>query len=67
MDRWILSELQLTTRRVTDAMDSYDLLSSSRALFAFVDNLSNWYVRRSRPLLGLRDDRRQARRFLDAV
>ena len=63
MDRWILSELHLTTRRVTDAMDGYDLLSSSRALFAFVDNLSNWYVRRSRARFwgsGMTDDKLDA-------
>ncbi len=48
LDRWILSELHLTTRTVTRALDSYDLLTAARSLFDFVDRLSNWYVRASR-------------------
>lgn len=48
MDRWILSELQLTVLAVTRALDGYDILSGARALFDFVDRLSNWYVRASR-------------------
>jgi isoleucyl-tRNA synthetase len=48
MDRWVLSELQLTTQTVTDELDAYDVTAAGRALGAFVDELSNWYVRRSR-------------------
>ena len=48
MDRWMLSELQATSRTSCAALDAYDILGASRALFDFVDNLSNWYVRRSR-------------------
>ncbi len=48
MDRWVLSELQLTATKVRESLDGYDILSASRALFDFVDELSNWYVRRSR-------------------
>ena len=48
MDRWILSELHLTIRGLTAALDSYDILGAARALFDFVDRLSNWYVRASR-------------------
>src|ERR671916_631878 len=48
MDRWALSELQLTTKTVTERLDAYDATAAGRALGDFVDELSNWYVRRSR-------------------
>ena len=48
MDRWVLSELQLTTQTVTDELEAYDVTAAGRVLGAFVDELSNWYVRRSR-------------------
>src|SRR5215210_2014314 len=48
MDRWALSELQLTTQTVTRRLDAYDVTAAGRAIGDFVDELSNWYVRRSR-------------------
>jgi len=48
LDGWILSELHLLTQRVTAAMDSYDVTGAARPFQRFVDDLSNWYVRRSR-------------------
>jgi isoleucyl-tRNA synthetase len=48
MDRWALSELQLTVRTVTESLDAYDVTAAGRAIGDFVDELSNWYVRRSR-------------------
>jgi len=63
LDRWILSELQATTRQATDALDDWDILGASRALFDLVDNLSNWYVRRSRSRFwgsGMSDDKLDA-------
>ncbi|MFQ5795357.1 MAG: isoleucine--tRNA ligase [Candidatus Bipolaricaulia bacterium] len=48
LDRWILSRLGTTARAVTDALDGYDVVSATRSLEQFVDNLSNWYVRSSR-------------------
>ncbi len=48
MDRWALSELQLTAKTVTERLDAYDVTAAGRALGEFVDELSNWYVRRSR-------------------
>jgi isoleucyl-tRNA synthetase len=48
MDRWVLSELQLTVRTVMERLDAYDVTAAGRAIGAFVDELSNWYVRRSR-------------------
>jgi isoleucyl-tRNA synthetase len=49
LDRWILSELDDTVRTVTDALDEFDALGGATRLARFVDDLSNWYVRRSRP------------------
>ena len=48
MDRWSLSELQLTVETVTERLDAYDVTAAGRAIGDFVDELSNWYVRRSR-------------------
>ncbi|MGA2449400.1 MAG: isoleucine--tRNA ligase [Polyangiaceae bacterium] len=48
LDRWILSELAMTTRDVTARMDEYDVFGATGLLVAFVDSLSNWWVRRSR-------------------
>jgi len=49
LDRWILSRLETTTTAVTDALSSFDALAGAQALEQLVDDLSNWYVRRSRP------------------
>ncbi|HEX4775728.1 MAG TPA: class I tRNA ligase family protein, partial [Acidimicrobiia bacterium] len=49
LDRWIRSRLHRTVREVTDALDSFDALRGAQALDGLVDDLSNWYVRRSRP------------------
>jgi isoleucyl-tRNA synthetase len=48
LDRWILSELNVLVGDVDAAMDNFDTQGAGRALSAFVDDLSNWYVRRSR-------------------
>ncbi|MDP8953263.1 MAG: isoleucine--tRNA ligase [Actinomycetota bacterium] len=48
MDRWALSRLQLAVRTVTERLDVYDVTPAGRILGEFVDELSNWYVRRSR-------------------
>ena len=48
MDRWALSELQLTVRTVTERLEAYDVTAAGRAIGEFVDELSNWFVRRSR-------------------
>lgn len=49
LDRWILSELDGTVAAVTDALEGFDALTAASAVGTFVDDLSNWYVRRSRP------------------
>ncbi|GIV76824.1 MAG: isoleucine--tRNA ligase [Litorilinea sp.] len=48
LDRWVLSELHRLVRDVTTAMENYDVLGVTRPIAAFVDDLSNWYVRLSR-------------------
>jgi isoleucyl-tRNA synthetase len=48
MDRWILSQLRGTITAVTDALEAFDALGGATAIATFVDDLSNWYVRRSR-------------------
>ena len=48
LDRWILSELALTTQAVRENMDEFRAYEAAQALNNFVDGLSNWYVRRSR-------------------
>lgn len=48
LDRWILGELNRTAAAVVQAMDAYDNFTACQHLHAFVDALSNWYVRRSR-------------------
>ncbi len=48
LDRWVLHELNATVERVTALMDDYRLYDGAREILAFVDALSNWYVRRSR-------------------
>jgi isoleucyl-tRNA synthetase len=48
LDAWIRSRLAATTAEVTDRLEAYDATFAGRAIAAFVDDLSNWYVRRSR-------------------
>ncbi len=51
MDRWILSRLAHLTKEITTAMDAYELVKATRPLRAFVDDLSTWWLRRSRDRL----------------
>ncbi|MBM4430748.1 MAG: class I tRNA ligase family protein, partial [Chloroflexi bacterium] len=48
LDRWILSELNSLVRQVDDDLAHYEMTRPARAIQAFVEDLSNWYVRRSR-------------------
>jgi isoleucyl-tRNA synthetase len=48
LDRWVLGELDRTVRTVTEALEAYDPTTASTAIAAFVDSLSNWYLRLSR-------------------
>jgi isoleucyl-tRNA synthetase len=48
LDRWAMSRLQETVEIVRDRLDDFDATTAGRAIQSFVDELSNWYVRRSR-------------------
>ena len=48
LDRWALSRLSATVATVTERMEAFDATNAGRAIAEFVDDLSNWYVRRSR-------------------
>ena len=48
IDRWVLSEASQLARDVDAALEAFDTQRAGRLLSTFIDNLSNWYVRRSR-------------------
>ena len=48
LDRWIISELHSLIFKVDQAMEQYNLVAATKPISNFVDNLSNWYIRRSR-------------------
>jgi isoleucyl-tRNA synthetase len=48
LDRWLLAELNLVVRDVTAAMEDFDSAAAGRRIASFIEDVSNWYVRRSR-------------------
>jgi len=48
LDRWVLARLHRLVTDVTQALETYDVIGSTRPISEFVDELSNWYVRLSR-------------------
>jgi isoleucyl-tRNA synthetase len=48
LDRWVLSRTAATVELVTERLDAYDATTAGRAIAELVDEVSNWYVRRSR-------------------
>ena len=48
MDKWLLSKLNLVVKGVDDNLAAYKIPEAARLLEEFVDDMSNWYVRRSR-------------------
>lgn len=48
MDKWVLSRLHTLVKNVDEHLDAYRIFEASREMQDFVDDLSNWYVRRSR-------------------
>jgi isoleucyl-tRNA synthetase len=48
LDRWLLSELNVLVRDVTEAYENYDVPNATRPIEGFVEKLSTWYLRRSR-------------------
>jgi isoleucyl-tRNA synthetase len=48
LDRWILLRLDRLVREVTERLDGYDVTGAARPIEEFLDDLTNWYIRRSR-------------------
>jgi isoleucyl-tRNA synthetase len=48
LDRWVLSQLSRTEAAARDGLQAYDATGAGRRIAAFVEDLSNWYVRRAR-------------------
>ena len=48
MDKWLLSKMNTMVKEVDNDLDNYRIPEAARALQEFVDDMSNWYVRRSR-------------------
>ncbi len=55
MDKWILSRLNTAVRTVDSYLEAYKITEATRVLEDFVDDLSNWYVRRSRERFWVKD------------
>lgn len=63
LDKWILSRLNTVIEEVTHSLDDYDITKGARSISTFIDELSNWYVRRSRQRFwssGMTNDKRAA-------
>lgn len=48
LDRWLLSRLNSTLQNVVKGLETYDFLNPAKHIEAFIDEFSNWYIRRSR-------------------
>ncbi len=48
LDKWIISDLEALIEKVTKGFDSYQIQDATQAVVAFIDDLNNWYIRRSR-------------------
>ena len=66
LDRWIISERNRTCAAVVERMDAYDNYEACKRINAFVDGLSNWYVRRSRDRFWAKMDSEHQADKLDA-
>ncbi|MBO0992814.1 isoleucine--tRNA ligase [Bacillus sp. SD088] len=63
LDDWILSRLHTVIREVRQSLEDYDITKGARSISLFLDELSNWYVRRSRQRFwssGMTEDKRAA-------
>ncbi|MBI2617040.1 isoleucine--tRNA ligase [Candidatus Gottesmanbacteria bacterium] len=56
LDRWIFSRLQVLIRTMTHRLDRYDTVGAISHLQTFIDELSTWYIRRSRDRVGVTTD-----------
>lgn len=52
LDKWILARLDQTIKETTDSLEKFDAFSASASIDVFVDDLSLWYIRRSRNRIG---------------
>lgn len=48
MDKWLFSKLNITIKKVTDDLNNFKITESTQLISEFVDDLSNWYIRRNR-------------------
>lgn len=48
LDQWIVSRLHQLVQEITTSMNKYDIMSATKPILPFIDDASNWYVRRSR-------------------
>lgn len=48
LDKWIISELNVLTKSIDSLLEKYDIYAAAGEVEKFIDNLSNWYIRRSR-------------------
>ncbi len=67
MDRWIISRVMSLTKKVTDSMNQYDIVTASRSIISFIDELSTRYLRESRERLRDADTNDQAIQVFGAV
>lgn len=70
LDRWIISRLNSLIRDVTKGLEAYDFLNPAKAIETFIDEMSNWYIRRSRDRFwgsGLTEDKIEAYQTLRTV
>ncbi len=65
IDRWILARLEELVRETTEGYEKYELNAATRALLPFVDDLSTWYLRRSRDRF--KEDGEDKRRALATI
>lgn len=70
IDKWILSELQILIKEVGGMLEGYDIYGATKKIESFIDDLSNWYIRRSRKRFWKNEndeDKEQAYQTLHAV
>ena len=70
LDKWLLSKFNSLIKFVDDRLENYDFQSAAREITAFVDEFSNWYIRRSRERFwqnGMADDKNAAFKTLYEV
>lgn len=69
LDTWILAQLDILSRTVSQGLDEYDVLTPARAIRDFINELSTWYIRRSRDRFKSNDemDRKKALRTTQLI